>query len=83
MAETLMAFSRGSRGAMPTLSKDFTTKLKVTTQHLGYKRRYPVKAIGTTPARNTFFDCKALGGRVSVETYFKKSGRLILRVALF
>lgn len=56
---------------MPTLPKALAKSMKVRTQHLGRKK--PIKAIGTTSARNTFFDCQELGGKVSVEEYFKKS----------
>ncbi|KAH0580660.1 Protein argonaute 1B [Termitomyces sp. J132] len=69
LANALLSFSRGSRGAMPTLPKSFG-KMKVRTQHLGHTK--PIKRIGTRSARNTTFDCAELGGVVSVEKYFEK-----------
>jgi eukaryotic translation initiation factor 2C len=73
VADALMVFSRNSRGAMPTLPKSMAKSAKVTTKHLGYKVRKPIKNIATTSARNTFFDCQELGGRISVENYFRRS----------
>lgn len=71
LADRLNEFRQGSRGGMPTLPKGMSKNLKVKTLHLGHKRK--LAAIGTTSARNTFFDCEELGGRVSVEHYFTKS----------
>ena len=71
LAERLMSFGRNSRGAMPTLPKAMMKSISVRVQHLGYKRK--LHAIGTTSARNTYFDCEEFGGRISVEQYFLKS----------
>lgn len=71
LADALMAFGRNSKGAMPNLPKALAKSIKVTTKHLHHRK--PIKTIGTTSARNTFFDCEELGGRVSVEKYFLKS----------
>ncbi|KAJ7471966.1 argonaute-like protein [Mycena latifolia] len=73
LADALLAFGRGSRGAMPTLPKAIAKSVKVTTKHLGYKMRKPIKAIASTSARNTFFDCAEFGGgKISVENYFSR-----------
>ncbi|KAJ7911613.1 Piwi domain-containing protein, partial [Mycena leptocephala] len=61
LADALLAFSRNSRGAMPTLPKAFAKSIKVTTRHLGFKMRKPIKAIASTSARNTFFNCEEFG----------------------
>ncbi|KAJ7117885.1 argonaute-like protein [Mycena crocata] len=79
LAEALDAFSRNSKGAMPTLPKAFAKSTKVTTQHLGYKMRKPIKAIASTSARNTYFNCEEFGGRISVEKYFDKKYQIKLR----
>jgi len=71
MEERLDSFNRNSHGAMPSLPKDMVQSIKVTTQYLGYKRKYTVQAISTTSARNTFF--QGPQGRISVEQYFLKS----------
>jgi eukaryotic translation initiation factor 2C len=73
VADALLAFSRNSKGAMPTLPKSMAKSAKVTTMHLGYKVRKPINKVATTSARNTFFNCEEFGGRISVENYFKKS----------
>ncbi|KAF8907085.1 argonaute-like protein [Gymnopilus junonius] len=73
LADRLNEFRQESRGGMPTLPKGLSRNLKVKTLHLGHKKK--VNAIGTTSARNTFFECEELagpGGKVSVEQYFAK-----------
>jgi len=45
--------------------------IKVRTTHLNHRKK--LKAIGKTTARNTYFECKEFGGRISVEAFFKKS----------
>ncbi|KAJ6632516.1 Piwi-domain-containing protein [Mycena sp. CBHHK59/15] len=72
LADALLAFSRDSRGAMPNLPKATACSIKVTTKHLGFKMRKPIKMIASTSARNTYFDCAEFGGRISVEQYFAK-----------
>lgn len=71
LVEALQSFQRGSHGALPSLPSRFVKSLKVRTRHLGHKK--PVKRISSQSAAKTFFDCEELGGKVSVETYFKKS----------
>ncbi|KAJ7021433.1 argonaute-like protein [Mycena alexandri] len=80
LADALLAFSQNSRGAMPTLPKAIAKSIKVTTHHLGFKMRKPIKTIATTSARNTFFDWEESGSksRISVENYFLKKYKMKL-----
>lgn len=75
LADRIMSFSQASRGAMPTLPKAMIKSINIRVQHLGYKRK--LQAIGTTSARNTYFDCEEFGGKISVEQYFLKSKSLV------
>ncbi|KAJ7854324.1 argonaute-like protein [Mycena olivaceomarginata] len=81
LAEALLAFGRNTSGAMPTLPRGFAKSVKVTTNHLGHKMRKPIKAIASTSASNTFFNCEEFGGRISVETYFLKKYKIKLKHA--
>lgn len=67
LAEAISAFSRSSLGAMP---RRFSQGIKVTTTHLGYKMKKPLKKIMDKPASKTFFEHDRYG-KVSVEQYFK------------
>ncbi|KAG2119355.1 Piwi domain-containing protein [Suillus clintonianus] len=69
LAEAIMAFDRSSDGAMP---QHFTQKLKVTTRHLGYKQKKPIKKIMSTTARRTTFYCDEYDRKISVEEYFQR-----------
>lgn len=72
MAIALMDFERGSRGAQPNLGKMFgNSTLKVRTKHLGYRK--VVTSISSKTSKTHRFDCKELGGMVTVEEYFRKS----------
>jgi len=71
LADRLLEFKGNSWGAMPTLPKDMVKSIKVKTLHLGHRKK--LNAFSTTSARDTFFDCPELGGKVSVEEYFTKS----------
>lgn len=72
MADAIVDFQRGSRGAVPNISKMFQkSNLKVRTKHLGYTK--VVKAISDKNAKSHRFDCAELGGMVTVEEYFRKS----------
>lgn len=75
LSDALMAFSRGSFGAIP---REFMSKVKVSTKHLGYTRKYTVKRIvGGKTAASEKFKCDEYGGGViSVEEYFKRSAYL-------
>ncbi|KAF9530114.1 argonaute-like protein [Crepidotus variabilis] len=77
LADRLNEFNQNSRGAMPTLPKAMVKSIRVKTLHLGYKKK--LFAIGTTSARNTFFDCEELGGKTSVEQYFVKKYKTQLK----
>ncbi|KAF7305402.1 Argonaute-like protein [Mycena chlorophos] len=79
LADRIMEFNRNSHGAMPSLPKAYAKNIKVTTHHLGFKMRKALKAVCTTSARNTFFDCAELGGRISVEQYFDRKYKIKLR----
>jgi eukaryotic translation initiation factor 2C len=70
LAEAIIEFNRTSNGAM---LQRFTQKLKVTTSHLGYKQKKPIKKIMSTTARQTTFHCEEYKGKISVEDYFKRS----------
>ncbi|KAG7085595.1 hypothetical protein E1B28_003146 [Marasmius oreades] len=71
MADALLAFDQRAHGAMPTLPPALARSIRVTTSYLGYKKRSKVYAIGTTSARNTFFNHERYG-KTSVENYFRK-----------
>ncbi|TFK35795.1 argonaute-like protein [Crucibulum laeve] len=77
LADILIEFNRGSHGAMPRLPPPFVKSLRVHTTHLGHKKA--VKLIGTTSARNTKFDCPEYGGKISVESFFKKKYNIQLK----
>ena len=71
LADRLRMFAQSSRGAMPTIPKAMMKSITVRVKHLGYKKK--LHAVGTTSARNTYFDCEEFGGKISVEQYFLKS----------
>lgn len=70
LADAIMAFNHNSKGGMP---KRFSQGIKVTTSHLGYKSKKPLKRIMTKSARDQKFDCEEYGGTISVEDFFKRS----------
>ncbi|KAG0692978.1 ribonuclease H-like domain-containing protein [Suillus ampliporus] len=69
LADAIMEFNRSSNGAM---LQRFVQKLKVTTSHLGYKQKKPIKKIMSSTARQTTFNCEEYHGKISVEDYFKR-----------
>ncbi|KAF9074291.1 Piwi domain-containing protein [Rhodocollybia butyracea] len=81
LADKLMEFSRNSRGAMPSLPRELVKKVKVTTTHLGYKRRYTIQHVASTTARNTTFDSDKYGKKTSIEQYFLKEYNIKLKHA--
>ncbi|KAL0948344.1 hypothetical protein HGRIS_010930 [Hohenbuehelia grisea] len=81
MADILRNFSRQSHGAMPNLPESFKREIKITTTHRGYKCRKRLKKIFPKTARQHSFDCAELGGRVTVEDYFKRKYNITLRHA--
>lgn len=70
LADALRDFQRNSGGAMPTLPNSMK-KIRVKTQHLGYKKA--IHKVGTVSARVMKFQCDELGRTVTVEEYFLKS----------
>ncbi|KZT18189.1 Piwi-domain-containing protein [Neolentinus lepideus HHB14362 ss-1] len=78
LAEAMLEFQQNTRGGMPN---SFARDVKITTMHLGYKRRYSIKGIGNSTARRTTFPCEELGGTVSVERFFKEKYNRVLRHA--
>ena len=72
MADAIMNFQRGSRGAIPHLGAMFgKSPLRVKTQHLGHRKG--VWAIGHRTANQEKFSCEELGGIVTVAEFFRKS----------
>lgn len=71
VSDAILEFQRSSRGAGYPQVLD--GRIRVTTGHLGYRRRSSIKAIGPGSARSTKFQCDELGGKVSVEQYFRDS----------
>ena len=56
------------------MPQSFAENLRVTTKHLGYTRKYMIHRIMTSKtARSERFDCAELGGKVTVEEFFKRS----------
>ncbi|TDL21938.1 Piwi-domain-containing protein [Rickenella mellea] len=76
LSDAIMEFQRRSQGAVPAF---FVGKVKVSTSHLGYRMKKPIKAIENTPATQKFFDCAELGGRVSVAQYFERKYKIKLQ----
>ncbi|KAJ7235089.1 ribonuclease H-like domain-containing protein [Mycena haematopus] len=81
LSDALLAFQRNTHGAMPTLPRGLAKSVKVTTNHLGSKRRKSIRAFASTSASNTFFNCEEFGGRISVEKYFLKKYKIKLKHA--
>lgn len=71
LSDAMLTFQRESRGA--SNPNEFYKKIRITTSHLGYRRRSGIKAFGPHTARRTMFQCDEMGGRVSVEQYFQHS----------
>lgn len=72
MAQAIIDFQQGSRGAFPNISAMFgKTNIKVLTKHLGYRKS--VWAISQHTANEYKFPCEELGGTVTVAEYFRKS----------
>lgn len=71
LAQAMQAFQQQTGGAMP---QTFADRLKVSTKHLGYTRKFTIFRIMTgKTARTERFDCSELGGMVTVEDFFKRS----------
>ncbi|KAI0313106.1 Piwi-domain-containing protein [Amylostereum chailletii] len=78
LAEAMAAFNAGSYGANP---QEFMSKVKISTQHLGYKRIRTVKRIvGNGTAVTQKFKCNEYGGGlISVQQYYKRKYNIVLR----
>ena len=71
LAQAMDAFQSETGGGMP---HSFADKLRVSTKHLGYTRKFVIHRIANgKTARTERFDCPELGGRVTVEDFFKRS----------
>ena len=74
LGDAMLAFLRETGGAMP---QTFADKLKVSTTHRGYTKKYKIFRIMTSKtARSEKFDCAEPGPQVSVENFFKWSASL-------
>ena len=72
LADALRAFGMGSFDAAP---RELMRKVKVSTEYLGYKRIKTINRVELgLSAKKQRFSCAELGGMVSVEEYFLKSG---------
>ncbi|PCH34807.1 Piwi-domain-containing protein [Wolfiporia cocos MD-104 SS10] len=78
LADAMIMFRNQSGGGMPSR---FYDKLKVSTTHLGYIRKKAIFRIERETARQSRFQCDELGGKVTVEEYFKKKYNITLRHA--
>ena len=54
-------------------SAQFLKRVRVTTKHLGYPRKFSIKGFSRNNARDETFDCEELGGKINIEQYFLKS----------
>lgn len=68
LAEAMVAFRNASFGAKVNV---FVKGLRVEATHLSYRKT--IKGMAKENARTYSFDCSELGGRVTVEEYFKRS----------
>jgi eukaryotic translation initiation factor 2C len=68
LADAMIAFRNASFGAKPNA---FVKGVRVEATHLTYRKT--VKGMAKETARTYSFDCSELGGRVTVEEYFRRS----------
>ena len=67
-------FSQQTRGNIP---HSFFERLKVSTKHLGFTRKYTIHRVMTgKTARTERFNCEEFKGMISVEDFFKRSTSL-------
>lgn len=71
LARAMTEFRNSSFGARPNV---FVKGVRVKTQHLGYKKT--VKSLSNVNAKQHSFEAADLGGKVTVEVYFKRSENL-------
>ncbi|PIL34461.1 Argonaute [Ganoderma sinense ZZ0214-1] len=77
LATRMDEFLRQTGGAMPN---SFFERLKVSSKHLGYTRKYTIHRIMTgKTARAEKFNCEEYKGMISVEDFFKRKYRITLR----
>ncbi|KAF5384150.1 hypothetical protein D9615_003264 [Tricholomella constricta] len=74
LARAMTEFRDSSFGARMNV---FVKGVRVKTTHLGYRKT--VKALTNVNARQYSFDAADLGGKVSVETYFKRKYKITLQ----
>ncbi len=72
LSDALVSFDRQSNGASLN-ALTFYGKVRVTTTHLGFRKRSKIRGFGDKSARETVFQCDEFGGRISVEQYFQRS----------
>ncbi|KAL0577823.1 hypothetical protein V5O48_004151 [Marasmius crinis-equi] len=80
LSDALRQFGTRSKGAIPTLPDHIKNTLKVTTTHLGYKRRYKVYDIVARSAKDVTFPHDKYG-KISVEKYYLKEYKIRLEHA--
>ncbi|KAH8113207.1 Piwi-domain-containing protein [Phellopilus nigrolimitatus] len=79
LSDAMIKYQQTSYGASNPQS--FYRRVRVTTKHLGYRRKSGIKAFGSQSARKTVFQCDELGGMVSVEQYFQRKFNIRLQHA--
>ncbi|KAL5522335.1 hypothetical protein ACEPAF_2192 [Sanghuangporus sanghuang] len=78
LSDAILEFQARSRGAIP---QELEGRVRVTTTHLGYRKKNPIKAFGAQSARKTMFQCDEFGGKISVEQYFQRKYNIRLQHA--
>jgi len=73
LAAAMLAFSNASFAARMSA---FVKGVRVKTNHLNYRKT--VKGLAKLSPRQHTFDCAELGGKVTVEEYFKRSESLLV-----
>ncbi|THH04985.1 hypothetical protein EW145_g5129 [Phellinidium pouzarii] len=79
LSDAIIKYEQQSRGSSnPHL---FYKRVRVTTKHLGYRKKSSIKGFGNQSARKTIFQCDELGGKVNVEQYFQRKYNVKLQHA--
>ncbi|KAL5479122.1 hypothetical protein ACEPAI_2410 [Sanghuangporus weigelae] len=78
LSDVILEFQARSRGAIP---RELEGRVRVTTTHLGYRKKNPIKALGPQSARKTMFQCDEPDGKISVEQYFQREYNIRLQHA--
>ncbi|EJD00490.1 Piwi-domain-containing protein [Fomitiporia mediterranea MF3/22] len=79
LSDAILEFQRRSRGAGAPRNLD--GGVRVTTTHLGYRKKNKLAGFGPHSARKTIFQCDEYGGKISVEQYFQRKYRIKLNHA--